>query len=102
MIIKRTINGIDFNFELTPAEMYAAYFEQQEHFDIQDVMNYADMFDEDDFEEEVGCTYKEFCDMKEEIAYEMRRNMDKYDMDFSYARDEAVRDIVARYKEAVT
>jgi len=101
MVIKRTINGMNLSIELTPAEMLDAYMEQQWAFDIQDVINYADMFSEDEFEEEVGCTYKEFCDMKEEIAYEMRRNMDKYDMDFVYARDEAVQNVISRHKEAV-
>ena len=59
------------------------------------------MFSEKEFEEEVGCTYSELLNMKEEMAEEMRRNMDKYDMSFSDAREEAIQTVIRRNKMVV-
>lgn len=100
MKITRTINGITYNIELLPEELSDAYFEQRDKFDIEDIINYGEMFDPADMEEELGCTYSEFLAMKEDMAYEMRRNMDKYDMEFCYARDKAINDVINRNKTA--
>ena len=96
MKIKRTINGTDYTFELLPNELYDAYREQQEKFDIDDVINFIECFSNEELQEYYGCSYEECMKYKEEIADEMRRNMDKYDMDFEYAREEAIRDIVRK------
>ena len=98
MKIQRTINGINFSFELLPEELYDAYFEQQEKFDIEDIVNYAEMMSKEKLEEELECTYSEFLSMKEEMAHEMRKNIDKYDMEFAYARQEAIETVIQRNK----
>lgn len=96
MKIQRTINNVNFTFELTPDELYDAFYEQRDKFDIEDIVSYGEMFSKDEFEEEVGCTYSQFLEMKEEIAEQMRRNMDKYDMPFCDAREHAIYDVVHR------
>jgi len=98
MKIQRTINGERFSFELLPDELCEAYFEQQEKFDIEDIINYGEMMSHAELEEELGCTYAEFLSMKEEMAQEMRRNIDKYDMEFAYARKEAIDTVIRRNK----
>lgn len=37
MKIKRTVNGIEYEFNLTPHEMYECYEEQQHRYDVMDV-----------------------------------------------------------------
>ena len=100
MKIQRTINGVKFSIELLPEELVAAYFEQQRKFDIEDIISYGEMFEQKELIDYLGCDYKTFLSLKEEMAQEMRRNIDKYDMDWSSARDEAVRDVINRHKTA--
>jgi len=98
MKITRMINGVTYNIELLPDELYEAFFEQREKFDIEDIINYGEEMTEKEMEEELGCTYSEFLSMKEEMAQEMRRNIDKYGMDFIYAREEAIETVIRRNK----
>lgn len=100
MKIQRTINGAKVNIELLPDELLDAFYEQRDKFDIEDIISYGEMFGSD-FEAEMGVSYNEFLSMKEEMAAEMRRNIDKYDMSFEYARSEAIHDVIARNKEFV-
>ena len=100
MKIQRTINGVNFNIELLPEELVAAYFEQERKFDIEDIVSYGEMFEQRELVDYLGCDYKTFLSLKEEMAQEMRRNIDKYDMDWSSARDEAVRDVINKHKTA--
>jgi len=96
MKIKRTINGVDYSFELLPNELIEAYYEQQEKYDIDDVVNFIECFSDEELQEYYGCSYDECMKYKEEIADEMRRNMDKYDMQLEYAREEALHDIIRK------
>lgn len=96
MKIQRSINGMKFNIQLLPEELVEAYYEQQEKFDIEDVVSYAEMFEQNELIEYLGCDYATYLSYKEEIAHEMRKNMDEYGMDFSSARDEAVRDVIKK------
>lgn len=98
--IQRMINGVNFNIELLPEELVTAYFEQQHKFDIEDIISYGEMFENAELVDYLGCDYKTFLSLKEEMADEMRRNIDKYDMDWSNARDEAVRDVINKHKTA--
>lgn len=102
MTITRTVGGEQLSFELTESELANAYFEQQYKFDQQDVMDLICGWDDDDVLGVFGVTVEEYGKLSEDIATEMRRNMDKYDMDFDYARDEAVRTVVRRNKETDT
>ena len=91
-------NGQD--YELTAEELVTAYFEQQFNFDLSDCRDEVSRIIEDDLDER---TYVEAAkkvlnsqDLLADCAMDMRRNIDKYDMEWSYARDEAVRSIVCR------
>ena len=90
MKIKRTINGIEMEFELTHAERWDAYEEAQHEFDKSDIDAVFD-YKEYEFDE------SEADDLIDEMAYRMRRYIDKYDCEFCYARDEAIRDVVREH-----
>ena len=48
MIIKRTVDGRELEFELTPAEMKDTFYEQQHKWDIENVLNLADFLADTD------------------------------------------------------
>lgn len=100
MVIKRTFNNTEYSIKLSPEEMTQAYFEQQNIYDIEDVVSYAETFSNEDLIDLCGGTYSEILSRKEEIADKMRRYIDKYGMEWSYAREEAVRDVIMRNKTA--
>lgn len=84
--------------ELTPNELFQAYEEQEHAFDKGDVESELDCFDDDYLIENYGMTREQIDVFIDEMAYRMRRYMDKYDMSFEYARDEAIRDVAKEYK----
>lgn len=100
MKIQRTINGVSYNIELLPEELITAYFEQQKKFDIEDVISFAEAYSNEDLKENYDCTYQELLNSKEDIADKMRKYIDKYDMEWSYAREEAVRDVIRNKRTA--
>lgn len=98
MKITREINGKQHEFTLTGEELIAAFYEQQAKFDRDDILMLVDSYEPGDFEY-LGVTEQEYYSLADEMAGEMRRNIDKYDMDWSMARDEAIGTVVRRYKE---
>lgn len=100
MVIKRTVDGKENSFELTERELCDAFFEQQYNFDKEDIKDYFGQMDylDGDFEDAFGVSRSKADTLIGEIASEMRRNMDKYDMDWEDARDEAVRSVLAKHK----
>ena len=94
MKIKRTIDGQEFEFELTPSELYDAFAEQQFQYDLSIVRYYFEDYSDDDIKEEYGRTRKELEACFEDIAVELRRNMDKYEMSLEYALPTAVNEVV--------
>ena len=101
MKIQRTINGTIFNFELLPDELVEAYFEQQEKFDIEDVVSYLEAYDKEELVESYGLGYSELLKLKEEIAEKMRKNIDKYGISMPDSREEALREVIRIEKGAV-
>lgn len=88
MKIKRTINGIEHEFELTKQERLDAYCEQEHIWDAAYVWYICS--------EEIEEMYKnedEQDGFVEDIAYEMRRQIDKYDVSEWYALDEAFKKV---------
>lgn len=79
--------------ELTPQELVDAYMEQQELFDIADVRTLLECFDDEELQISYGGTFAQLEPLIEEMATRMRRYIDKYDMNWDYAREEAVLDI---------
>ena len=99
MQIKRTINNNETVIELTDQELFNAYCEQQFIFDRSDITDVADGIEnEDDFVGTYGIDRKTFDSLLDDMAYEMRRNIDKYEMSWEYARDDAITTVIRRHK----
>ena len=95
MKIRRKIDGLEFEFELTANELCDAYDEQQHMFDVSDVeCLFEDYYTDDEVLDLYGVTTDTALSLSDGIAWEMRRLMDKYDVDMSYAREEAARTII--------
>lgn len=94
MKISRMVNGETKEFILTKDELYNAFEEQQHIFDMEDVRSYFDNYSEEDYLREYGLSSDAVKDRFSEIAYEMRRNIDKYDMDWRCAREAAIGELL--------
>ena len=71
--------------ELTKDEIYQAYLEQESMFDLENIdLNMEVYLSKEEYE-----LLKDNKDFMEEAAYELRRNQDKYDMDYESALKEA-------------
>lgn len=100
MKIAREINGQMVEIELTSEEVRSAYLEEEHENDVQDVKTLLESLDPEEFYEDykVSLTWAYNNDeLVENIAVEMRKNIDKYDMHWDSARDEAVADVIAGY-----
>ena len=90
--ITKVINGEQMQIGLTKQEAYQIY-EQYEHLCDLDYVNshIADYTDAGDSiaVECTGLTINELTQQADAIAWEMRRQMDKYDVDRDFALDEA-------------
>lgn len=94
MTIKREIDGKEFEFELTPSELYDAFAEQEYKFDLENVRSFFADYTDEDYQSEFGLTKEEAEKKFEDIAIELRRNMDKYEMTFDYAISDAISDVM--------
>lgn len=97
MVIKRTIDGEERIFVLTSMELFNAYSEQEHIWDV----DYVESQLESGLFEEI----EDFCvgeadraEIAEEIASEMRRQINKYDLSQEYAFTEAFHEIRNRRK----
>lgn len=94
MKIKRTINGIEYEFELTKQERFDAYCEQEHVWDADYVRN---IYGE---EIEQMCKNEDEQDsFIEDVACEMRRQIDKYGVSQEYALDEAFEKVMGQSEE---
>ena len=100
MIIKRNVNGIEMEFELTGRELFDAYMAQQHKFDLEDISNYFFGAEDADLLEDYGFIRAELETMYEDMACRMRRYMDKYDCSWDYSRDTAIQEILKERKTA--
>jgi len=80
-----------FEFELTGEELRTAYYEQEHLFDVKDVKGKIE-----DEENEYGDAAEFILEHIDDVADEMRRNIDKYDMDWVSACDEAIETFCSR------
>ena len=95
MIVTREINGELVRIELAQDELYEAFEEQQHKFDVEDIRSYFDgIYEEGAFETEYGRNYSEIEAMFDDLACEMRRNIDHYDMDWMSAREAAIAELL--------
>lgn len=98
MTVTREINGSTVEIQLTDHELYLAFEEQQHTYDCYDCEDLIDGLSEEEVQECYGVSPGQFKALVDEMATEKRRNMDKYDMSWDYARDEAVRTVIDRFK----
>ena len=96
MKIKRKIDGKEFEFELTDDELWHAYDELQHKFDLDAVDTQFCFYTDEELMNTYQKTREEIRKLYPDIAYEMRRLMDKYDVDMEYARDEAIDYVLLR------
>lgn len=79
--------------ELTKEELFKAYMEQENVFDIQNIEdNMENYLDESEYD--LLKDNKQFID---DTASELKRNQDKYDMDYENAIREAFDDTKLKY-----
>ena len=90
MWIAREIDGRFTPIKLTSDELFRAYLEQEHNFDCDNVRDYFDAFDDEDLNEIYGMSIKQIEETYDDIAVEMRRNIDRYGMDMEFAREEAI------------
>lgn len=81
--------------ELTKDELFNAYMEQENIFDIQNIEDHMENY-LDESEYDLLKDNKEFI---EEAANELRRNQDKYDMDYENSIREAFEEVKLKYLE---
>ena len=79
MTITRIINGTEMEFELNSQELYDAFCEQEHKWDV----SYVDSNLRSPLPE----------DQVHAIAWEMRRQIDKYGLEMAYAFDEAISEL---------
>lgn len=94
MKIKRTIDGKETEFELTGEELYQAFVEQELQFDIANVRIFFEDYTDEAFQNEYGMSRQEVEGYFEDIACQLRRNINKYDMNFDYALSYAISDVL--------
>lgn len=94
MTITREIDGKVREIALTPSEIYGAYVVQQFEFYRGDIEDLICGLNDEDVKECYGVSTQEFKDLIDDMAYEMRRQIDKYDVTWEYARDEAIRTVI--------
>lgn len=97
MVIKRTIDGEERMFVLTKTELFDAYCEQEHIWDVDYVESQLKngLFEEI---EDICVDEADRAEIAEEIASEMRRQINKYDLSQEYAFTEAFHEIRNRRK----
>ena len=97
MVIKRTIDGEERIFVLTSMELFNAYSEQEHIWDVDYVESQLEngLFEEI---EDICVDEADRAEIAEEIASEMRRQINKYDLSQEYDFTEAFHEIRNRRK----
>ena len=102
MIIKRTFESPfmqpqEFEIELTAEELRQAYYEQQAEFDASDMRYYLEEIGDFLLDRRISKEkIKKLNSASDELGAELRRQIDKYDMSWEYARPEALRAVAAK------
>ena len=99
MKIRRTVDGLEYEFELTPAEIKRAAMLYEYKCDIEDVeMTCIDPYDKEEFEEMFGITERVFRALIPDIVGRKRELQDDYGMNWSEACHEAAKYVITKYK----
>lgn len=96
MTIYRTVSigfeSVEIPIELTSEELAAAYKEQEYLYDVENVRN---NISSGGYEDSDGNEIEFTEDDIDEIAYRLRYNMDRYEMDYDHALGDAMSDFIA-------
>lgn len=97
MKIKRNCGGAigELTIDLTAEELRAAYYEQEHLFDVEDVRIFLNDMDDEDFAD-YGVSRLEMLEHIDDVAGRKRHYIDKYDMGWEAATEEAVRFCLGR------
>lgn len=93
MKIYRNVDSKNCEFELSDKELYNAYKEQENIFDMEDIKDVFACLDDSELWETYGLSRGQLELLIDEMAYQMRRNINKYDMSWDYARDDAIQNV---------
>lgn len=102
MIIKRTFESTfmqpqEVEIELTAEERRQAYYEQQAEFDATDMQYYLEEIEDSLIDKRISKKkIEKLRSMADELGAELRRNIDKYDMSWEYAREAALQTVARR------
>lgn len=102
MVIKRTLESPflqpqELEIGLTAEELRQAYYEQQAKFDALDMEYYLDEIKNDLLDQRMSKEkIQKLYSVTDELGAELRRNMDKYDMSWEYARPAALGSVAIR------
>lgn len=102
MTINRTIKLSDsieatLNITLTGQEVYEAFREKEFEYDRQDIQDELENREAEDAQNICGVPCSFITEsMIDDMASEMRRQIDKYDVSWDYARDEAIQEIIEK------
>ncbi len=96
--IRRCINGKWYEFELSPKEQREAYDTQRLAYYESDIENQFDLALGEDYET-YGIRKEDAEPLFEKMARRMVRNIDKNDMQWQYAADEAIKEVAGEFME---
>lgn len=99
MKIRRYVNCIGMEFELTYNELMEAHSEWQESCDREDILNAFEDMTDDDLMEVYGKTREEIEPLVGQMARRYRKYMNKYSEDWLYQRDEAIFDVLSEHRK---
>ena len=73
MTIKRIVNGVETEFELTDRELWEAYVEEQHKCDLSDIDSAFEDLTDDELIEIYGATMETIESLKDTMAYRYRK-----------------------------
>lgn len=96
MTITRILHGEEFTFELTPRELYAAWYEEQQNCDESDILWAIEDYTDEEIIDSYGVTKAQFESLVPQMAHRLRKYQDNDD-GFSDLRYLAIRDTISEF-----
>lgn len=96
MTITRTVHGEEFTFELTPHELQASWYEEQQNCDESDILWAIEDYTDEEIVDVYGVTKAQFEVLVSQMAHRLRKYQDNDDS-FPELRDCAIRDTIYEF-----
>lgn len=97
MQVKREIGGVSVAIQLTGEELFAAYQEQQNLFDIENIRQELEDQPDSELIQQYGLPLSALEPLVDEMAAKLRSNLDK-EMSWDYALSNAIRSTAERHR----